>query len=76
MEMLEAWNRRQTPLGTPEMVRLLQTVSQATEHSIIMRVKGNSKEVEIDVTNGNLLPSKLWDAPYEQWRSFKFTEAF
>lgn len=77
METIESWNRAKKPLGTPEMVRLLQSASQSTEHSIIMRVKGNSsQDVEIDVANGNILPSMLWDAPHQQWQTFSFPEAF
>eukprot|EP01127_Copromyxa_protea_P007046 TRINITY_DN1697_c1_g1_i1.p1 TRINITY_DN1697_c1_g1~~TRINITY_DN1697_c1_g1_i1.p1 ORF type:complete len:482 (-),score=94.07 TRINITY_DN1697_c1_g1_i1:74-1519(-) len=75
MDTLEAWLRAGQPLGTPEMVRLLQTVTQATEHSIMMRVKGDGG-VEVEVSNGHLQPSKLWDAPYQPWRSFPFAEAF
>jgi hypothetical protein len=76
METLESWIRGGKSLGTPEMVRLLQIASQSTEHSIIMRVKGNGKEVEVDVANGHLLPSNLWDAPHQNWSTFSFNEAF
>lgn len=76
VETLEAWNRAKLPLGTPEMVRMMQTVNQNTEHSVIVRVKGGSKEVEFDVANSHLLPARLWDAPYQNWTTITFSEAF
>lgn len=83
METLDAWSRAEKPLGTPEMVRLLQSVTHWTEHAIIFRVKGENggdvhkgRGVEVDVANGHHLPWKMWDAPHQVWHTIPFLEAF
>lgn len=81
METLEAWHRADKALGTPEMLRLVQTVAQNTEHSVMMRIRGGQDpsgklDIEMDVANSHLLPSRLWDAPYQPWQTVHFSEAF
>jgi len=72
MKTLEAWTRQGKPLGTEEMVRLLQSVAHGTtEYSVIFR----ANEMTLDVAVDDLAPD-LWDAPYQEWVTFRFQELF
>lgn len=72
MNTLEAWTRGRKPLGTAEMQRLLQSVAHGTtEYSVIFRANEMSVDVAVDD-----LAADMWDAPYQNWVSFHFTELF
>jgi hypothetical protein len=71
-QTLEAWARRDRPLGTAEMRRLLQSVAHGTtEYSVVFR----ANEMTIDVAVDDLA-TDLWDAPYQEWVTFQFDELF
>ena len=70
--LVEAWTRRQRPIGTPEMVRLLQTVAHGTtEHSIVFRANQRTIAIAVD----DLAPD-LWDAPFHGFKTFAFADFF
>lgn len=72
MNTLEAWTRQGKPLGTAEMRRLLQSVAHGTtEYSVIFRANEMTVDVAVDD-----LATDLWDAPYQEWVSFRFDELF
>ncbi len=72
MNTLEAWNRQETPLGTAEMRRLLQSVAHGTtEYSVIFRADEMSLDVAVDD-----LAADPWDAPFQTWVTFEFEELF
>lgn len=72
MNTLEAWNRQGRALGTEEMRRLLQSVAHGTtEYSVIFR----ANEMTIDVAVDDLA-TDLWDAPFQEWATFRFEELF
>jgi len=69
---LEAWSRQQTPLGTSEMQRLLQSVAHGTtEYAVVFRANDMSIDVAVDD-----LAADLWDAPYQQWVTYEFEDLF
>lgn len=76
METFEAWDRAEKKMGTPEMVRLVQTVAQNTEHVVILRIRGGSTEIEMDVANSHILPHRLWDAPFQNYDTVLFRNCF
>ncbi|MBL7073805.1 hypothetical protein ISS37_01015 [candidate division KSB1 bacterium] len=68
----EAWARTNKPVGTKEVINLLQSVAHGTtEHSIIFR----PNEMTFDVANDDLKFDK-WDAPFLKWTTFHFDEIF
>ncbi len=69
---IEAWMRTGKPIGTKEVIELLQTVAQGTtEHSIICRPNDMTFDVVVDDLKFN-----RWDAPYLKWTTFCFNELF
>jgi len=69
---LESWERQGKALGTKEMRRLLQSVAHGTtEYSVIFRPNEMTVDVAVDD-----LATDLWDAPYQEWVTFRFDELF
>ena len=72
MHLVESFNRKGQKIGTPEMVRLLQTVSHGTtEHAIIFRPNQMTLDIAVDD-----LAADMWDAPYQKFETFRFEEFF
>jgi len=70
--MVQAWADTLHPVGTAEVVRLLQAVSHGTtEHAIIMRP--DAREIDVAVASA---AAGGWHAPYLRWQTFRFDEFF
>ncbi|MCA8956896.1 MAG: hypothetical protein KDC87_12535, partial [Planctomycetes bacterium] len=70
--LLETWTRQRRPIGTTEMLRLLQSACHGTtEHSVIFRA--NQKTIDLAIDD---LKADMWDAPYLAWQRFAFAELF
>jgi len=66
------WNTYQKPIGTAEMVRLLQLTSHATtEHAVVTR----PGELSFDIALADMGRTG-WHAPYLSWRTFAFADVF